>query len=414
MKFCVSLSLILLISFQNLLGQNNFIKNCKQFILTVNIRNAKNDTVILSYYDCATNSRSDTVVLKNGKATFRGKIDQAAEALLFTNIKNLDRDDLSVIRFIIEPKLISLNCQINNNYPVDVKIKGSISQTEKEKWDSSNNAILNLKHHYVALIDTLFKNRKNYDSVTFRKQLLIYENKSDSIKGNIQKIAFAYIKKNRKSQFSTSLLNNQSRTVSIDTLQAYYAHLSQSARNCSFGESILEKINSYSNDGSFKEKYNTKELANSIKKLKKIRNLYDITLLDTYGKKISLSQYKGKYLLLDFWGSWCFFCFENIPYLRNLITSLKGKPIEFLSISLDHDAKKWKESIKKHDFPGINFFDSNETLRIYYKFQFVPHYIIIAPDGKVINADAPHPSDPQLALLLNKLLTDEKKEPSHL
>lgn len=71
------------------------------------------------------------------------------------------------------------------------------------------------------------------------------------------------------------------------------------------------------------------------------------TLKSPDGKNVSLSDFRGKYLLVDFWASWCPDCRKSNPYMVQLHDSLKGKNIRFLGISFDTDAEAWKKCIEK-------------------------------------------------------------------
>jgi hypothetical protein len=93
--------------------------------------------------------------------------------------------------------------------------------------------------------------------------------------------------------------------------------------------------------------------------------------------------------------------------LKKMMEEYKSLPIQFVSISVDTDIDKWKQSIKKHDFDGLHLSEPEAfagLIAIYFKILWVPHYIIIDKNGNIINPDAPSPNDPELKKQLDNLL----------
>jgi len=87
----------------------------------------------------------------------------------------------------------------------------------------------------------------------------------------------------------------------------------------------------------------------------------------------------------------------------------QGKNVVFVSISEDSpkDVAKWKKMIKDKEMGGVQLIASKDTqveLDSFFKISGIPRFIILDPNGKIVNADAPRPSDPDLSLLLDSLL----------
>lgn len=109
---------------------------------------------------------------------------------------------------------------------------------------------------------------------------------------------------------------------------------------------------------------------------------------DTSGVIVSLSSFRGKYVLLDFWGSWCVFCRKESPNLIKNFETYKDKGFTIISIAADDDKKKWMGAIHKDnvgrwthlsDLKGMN----NEVPKLYYVKAY-PYNFLIDPDGKII------------------------------
>lgn len=126
------------------------------------------------------------------------------------------------------------------------------------------------------------------------------------------------------------------------------------------------------------------------------------------GGKSSLSDFKGSYVFIDVWATWCGPCKYEMPYLGKVEKEFHDKNIKFVSISVDRlaDEKKWREMIKAQGLSGIQLLADNEinsTFITSYYIQGIPRFIILDKEGKIISSDAPRPSEPELTELLNTL-----------
>lgn len=110
----------------------------------------------------------------------------------------------------------------------------------------------------------------------------------------------------------------------------------------------------------------------------------DFTLNDINGKPLSLSSLKGKYVLLDFWGSWCTWCVRGIPEMKEYYKKYAGK-FEILGINCNDPETKWKESVRKYELPWLNVYNPRESnVLANYGIKGFPTKILIGPDGKIV------------------------------
>ncbi len=113
----------------------------------------------------------------------------------------------------------------------------------------------------------------------------------------------------------------------------------------------------------------------------------DIAIKDTSGNTIGLNNIKGKFILIDFWASWCGPCRANTPLLKKLYNRYNSKGLEIFSISIDTSAAKWREAIVKDGMQwpnGSDFKGFNDGVAEDFQLQAIPHYILISADRKVI------------------------------
>lgn len=123
----------------------------------------------------------------------------------------------------------------------------------------------------------------------------------------------------------------------------------------------------------------------------------------------SLSDFKGSYVYIDVWATWCTPCKQEIPHLKRLEEEYKNKNIQFVSISIDKlEAKeKWKRMIQKENLGGAQLLADKDWESSFIKKYAIdgtgiPRFILIDPKGYVVDAVAPRPSNPSLKTLFEE------------
>ena len=117
----------------------------------------------------------------------------------------------------------------------------------------------------------------------------------------------------------------------------------------------------------------------------------DVPIIDPQGNEHRLAEFKGRYVYIDMWASWCGPCNQEIPYLKELEKTLGNDQVVFVSISIDEDPDAWKAAIKRHNLTG-NQFLGNETLATLLKVQGIPRFLIYDKEGRLLYPEAPRPS----------------------
>lgn len=113
----------------------------------------------------------------------------------------------------------------------------------------------------------------------------------------------------------------------------------------------------------------------------------DFVQADTLGKPVALSSFKGKYVLVDFWASWCGPCRMENPNVVNAYTQYKDKNFTVLGVSLDQDKGKWMKAIHDDGLAWTHVSDLKawqNAVAQQYKIQSIPQNLLIGPDGKII------------------------------
>ena len=118
--------------------------------------------------------------------------------------------------------------------------------------------------------------------------------------------------------------------------------------------------------------------------------LPDFTQNDVNGKPFTLSSLKGKYVLVDFWASWCGPCRAENPNIVKAFNKFKSKKFTVLGVSLDQDKPKWLEAIKKDGLAWSHVSDLkywNNAVAAQFGIQSIPASFLIDPAGKIIARD---------------------------
>ena len=125
------------------------------------------------------------------------------------------------------------------------------------------------------------------------------------------------------------------------------------------------------------------EVVPETSKFKPGRPAPDFTLDDLQGQSVSLSDFRGQAVFLDFWSRGCVPCIEDFPYLEQIKQQTQDQKVVFLSISLDSGAA-WHQAVKEHDLTGVHVHSPGgwqSAVAQLYQIRSIPCYLLVGPDG---------------------------------
>lgn len=327
------------------------------------------------------NIKSKAVVIDENELQ-KNKFD--AEKIYENSIKLLDS-----LKFAnsISDKFYSTN-RINQN------LKFATSRIRKAKYHNQKLKIENLK---IKINDKELFDNKEY--VRFLRALILFKyfKKSKRVKNSV---LFDFI--NEQETF----LNESAKEVLLDSYLKSIFFVEKQKFN-----EYLTKFHSYNTNIELENKWNTiaNKLKGNLKKLNTTNRTVGVLTNLVNDNELTFEQVllrnKGKIVLVDFWASWCVPCRKEMPYLKDLKQKFNEDEFKVIEISIDNDYSAWVrasklESLSKEE---ENYIISNwkkSSLYKNFKIEAIPRYLLFDKNGKIINDNAPRPSENELKKLI--------------
>lgn len=134
------------------------------------------------------------------------------------------------------------------------------------------------------------------------------------------------------------------------------------------------------------------------------KEIPDFCYKNIEGEEVKFSSLRGKYVYIDMWATWCRPCCKEIPYMSELERQFHGKNIHFVSLSCDKDQDAWKKKVRNDKMGGIQLnCGGDPEFMEFFGIRGIPHFILLDPEGKVINPNMSRPSQEVTAETLKRL-----------
>ena len=319
-----------------------------------------------------------TYLSKEGKFVLKGKSSETDLYFL------ADQDNLFFVRLFVEPGKNST--VIGNATDIqNIRITGSKTQALYESFLSLlipfQEKQESIRQEYYAYSQNLSLPEEDFKKIE-EELIASFEQMEEEIKNT----TLDFISLHSKSIVGAYLVYRNTSALSSSTEIQAQLQLLDPVMNNKFVTLVKERI----------EKIKLTEIG---------AELPDIELPDADGNLISLSSLRGKYVLVDFWASWCGPCIREVPNLKKAYSQYHPKGFEIYSISLDNSRTAWLNSIEKHE---LNWLHVSDLLAFespfvkHFAVSYVPHTFLLDPNGVIIAVDLREEAlENKLAELLN-------------
>ena len=356
----------------------------KPFTIDGNIKNKTDGFVYMFYSQNSDNNNLDSSIIGNGHFSFHGHLSGPNQVTIVLNKKSQSPDQYLQLYIVPGDMQLSLDA---NNFRNGAVLKGSPVQAEADALDKAKEPIMAkikpISEAYTKAIGVYREAVKaKKDQATLQSLKDVAEQKKDAIEiysKQAKEIEMQFMDKNPASYVTASLLRYRISGMPLQQGEERYNKLSEVVKSSSLGKELkknLDELRSGS-PGSKAFVFGSKELR---------------------GEPLSLADYKGKYVLVDFWASWCVPCRAGNPHLLSIYKKYKDKGFEIIGVSDDDsDPDAWKKAVEKdgigvwkHVLRGLKrvegpeMFDRSASIADKYGINSLPTKILIDPNGMII------------------------------
>lgn len=305
----------------------------------------------------------DSAELKGDKVTFTGKINTIGHARIGLMLPQSDGStDVEFVTLILEPATITIDATAGFEA---ARYAGTRIQSEYDEWQKG---ILPMYLESREKWGNLFRARNNKDTEKQRK----LEEEIEVLAKKILNFQEAFMKKYSRSPVTALMLEEYVTPVwdNLEQAEQIYANL----------------------EPEIKELPDVKKFGDELKlalELARGNPFPDFTLPDASGKPVSVTSYRGKYVLLDFWASWCGPCRQESPTLVTAYQKYKDKGFDIFSVSFDKNRVQWLKAVEADQYAWQNVVDTTGMgrqgkLSSRFKIMAIPRNFLLDPEGRVV------------------------------
>lgn len=338
----VKIIALLLVTFMFNFGNSQTKKKerkLKECVITLNTGNFKKGSVTIYPYQ-KVNSREEAE-----KLTVKKEINSSITTITLDNAKVLRNFYVSIAGKYLSKEIFTGSGAINISLKDEaLVVEDNLYQKEFLKLDKELG--------YQKMSKLQYKKDVTEDEALFR------ENYAKSLLNAIHKYPKSYV--------LAALIEKQFWGANVDTLQQIVANFSSEIKDSYYLKALKSRLNA--------------ELATAVGAT---APMFSLPLTEEEGN-FNLQDYKGKYVLIDFWASWCGPCRKEIPNLKKVHKAFKNNNLEVVSISTDSDKKSWERAMTEEKMPWLQLLDTKKVSDSF-NVTAIPHLVILSPEGVILS-----------------------------
>ncbi|NJI72340.1 AhpC/TSA family protein [Sphingobacterium kitahiroshimense] len=307
----------------------------------------------------------DSARIDQGTFRFKGTVQGPEMANLFYINTLGERSE--TLDFYIEKGKITINGTLGNFHKA--RISGSALNSDAQQFDETHKTIID---HISTLTTEYFKAEEilSQDSFSMDSPARAIINKIDvdlnKWSAQLSKEQATYIDQHPNDALSLFKLERLLKdTANQQLVTTLYEKLNPKLKSTPLGQQLLEQLRNLDN-------------------LKMGDIAPEFALADTTGKQINLHDFRGKYVLIDFWASWCVPCRVENEHVQKAYDTYKDNGFEVLGISTDMMLDSWKKAVTDDGMTWVNVVDPESKVSGQYHIKSIPSNFLLDPTGKII------------------------------
>lgn len=272
---------------------------------------------------------------------------------------------IPTLAFFIDAPNIAIDAKIEEGNLKENQITGSPDMTEYKVLSDKNSYNKELKE----VIENYNKAFHQYNEVEKTEKNML------SLKEASAKIDSVYPK--LYDEYASMIPQYRKSNALVVYLYSYYASATMQKQ--------MEMINSF--DKSMRNNYFIKQMLEKMEQVKACevgQPAPDFELISDKGESVKLSSLKGKYVLIDFWASWCGPCKKEIPNLKKVYEEYKDKGLQLIGVSIDDSEARWRKAIEEEQLHYLQLLDAKKVTMKLYDYQGIPFIILLSPEGVIL------------------------------
>ena len=273
---------------------------------------------------------------------------------------------IPTISFFVDAPRITVTAELKEKQMKLLKLKGSAGSKEYDRIVRS----LPTSKHTEEIYGNYNRAFHEYNMVSQtpenREKLETASNALDRWQAQRRQEIFDLLPRYKGSMPFAVLISSYFNVENVDEAEKVWEQFDPSIRHCY----ALKKM---------------EELILRTKKCAVGQEAPDFELATPEGKRIKLSDLRGKYVLVDFWASWCGPCRKEIPNIKKVYSDFKDKGLQVVGVSIDRSEKPWRKALEEEQMEYLQLLDSENITSKLYNYNGIPFIILISPEGIILN-----------------------------